>query len=87
MRSIFIAACFATASAAAVAGTGDVYVPAHRTANGLWVPANVPPSSGGTVPSRKIKGRATPPLAPAQTAEAVAPTVPPLFVAAKPIRR
>jgi hypothetical protein len=30
------------------AGSGDVYVPAHRSKDGTFVPANVPPSSGGT---------------------------------------
>lgn len=32
----------------ALAAQGDVYVPAHRTRDGTLVPANVPPSSGGT---------------------------------------
>ncbi len=32
----------------AQAGPGDVYVPAHLTKDGSFVPANVPPSSGGT---------------------------------------
>lgn len=30
------------------AGSGDVYVPAHRSKDGTFVPANVPTSSGGT---------------------------------------
>ena len=30
------------------AAQGDMYVPAHRTRDGTFVPANVPPSSGGT---------------------------------------
>jgi len=67
------------------AAPGDVYVPAHRTANGLWVPANVPPSSGGTRMTPKLASRAAKP-APASTSTA-SPTVPPLFVAADPIRR
>ena len=69
----------------AAAGPGDVYVPAHRTANGLWVPANVPPSSGGTRMAPKLTARsAKPPAAPTSTAS---PAMPPLFVAAEPIRR
>jgi hypothetical protein len=32
----------------AQAGPGEVFVPAHRTKDGSYVPANVPPSSGGT---------------------------------------
>jgi len=69
----------------ATAGPGDVYVPAHRTANGLWVPANVPPSSGGTRMVPKLTARsARPPAAPTSKAP---PSVPPLFVAAEPIRR
>jgi len=70
----------------AAAGPGDVYVPAHRTADGSWVPANVPPSSGGTRPARKLPVRsAKPPAAPA--AVPASPTAPPLIVAAEPIRR
>jgi hypothetical protein len=64
------------------ADPGDVYVPAHRTANGLWVPANVPTSSGGThrVPTLRATKAAKPVAAhPA--------TVPPLLVAADPVRR
>jgi hypothetical protein len=30
------------------AAAGDVYVPAHRSRDGTFVPANVPTSSGGT---------------------------------------
>jgi hypothetical protein len=36
------------ACAPALAGSGDVYVPAHRSKDGTFVPANVPTSSGGT---------------------------------------
>jgi len=69
------------AGSPAVAAPGDVYVPAHRTANGLWVPANVPPSSGGTRMAKKLTAR------PVKPAPATSPTVSPLFVAAQPIRR
>ena len=68
------------------AGPGDVYVPAHRTANGLWVPANVPPSSGGTRMVPKLTARSAKPPARADVARP-RPPVPPLFVAAEPIRR
>ena len=73
----------------AAAGPGDVYVPAHRTANGLWVPANVPPSSGGTRMARKLPARPAKAPAPSTAAPATssAPSMPPLFVAAEPIRR
>ena len=68
------------------AGPGDVYVPAHRTADGLWVPANVPPSSGGTRMARKLTARSA--KAPVATvASPASPAMPPLFVAAEPIRR
>jgi len=69
------------AGSPATAAPGDVYVPAHRTGNGLWVPANVPPSSGGTRMAKKLTAR------PAKPAAAMSPTVSPLFVAAEPIRR
>jgi hypothetical protein len=77
------------AAAAAVAGPGDVYVPAHRTANGLWVPANVPPSSGGTRMARKLPARSAKAPAPATATSpsTASPAMPPLFVAAEPIRR
>ena len=86
--ALLVLACGGASPAAA--GPGDVYVPAHRTASGLWVPANVPPSSGGTRMARKLPARpakapaaAQPPAAP----PAAAPTMPPLFVTAEPIRR
>jgi hypothetical protein len=75
----------------AVAGPGDVYVPAHRTANGLWVPANVPPSSGGTRMARKLPARSAkvpaPSPTPASGTATASPAMPPLFVAAEPVRR
>ena len=70
----------------AAAGPGDVYVPAHRTADGSWVPANVPPSSGGTRMARKPAARSAKPQAATATSPA-SPAGPPLFVAAEPIRR
>jgi hypothetical protein len=40
----------------AQAAQGDVYVAAHRTRDGSFVPANVPPSSGGTRPASRLVG-------------------------------
>jgi len=70
----------------AAAGPGDVYVPAHRTADGSWVPANVPPSSGGTRMVRKLPVRTAKPPAATATSSA-SPPAPPLLVTAEPIRR
>jgi hypothetical protein len=72
------------------AGPGDVYVPAHRTGDGHWVPANVPPSSGGTRMARKLPARSTARTAPPVTppaAPSAAPAMPPLLLSAEPIRR
>ena len=83
--AVALLACGATLPVAA--GPGDVYVPAHRTADGHWVPANVPPASGGTRMARKPTARAAvrPPASAATPNASLA--VPPLFVAAEPIRR
>jgi hypothetical protein len=70
----------------AAAGPGDVYVPAHRTADGSWVPANVPPSSGGTRMARKLPVRSAKPAA-AAAALPASPTAPPLLIAVEPVRR
>jgi len=75
---LFIAS---TVGLPAEAAPGDVYVPAHRTGNGLWVPANVPPSSGGTRLARKLGARPAKPAATSSVATS------PLFVSAAPIRR
>ena len=83
--ALALLACCAALPVAA--GPGDVYVPAHRTADGQWVPANVPPSSGGTRMAKKPATRtAVRPPASSATANA-ASAMPPLFVAAEPIRR
>ena len=83
---LLVLACGAALPAAA--GPGDVYVPAHRTANGLWVPANVPPSSGGTRMARKLPARsAKAPAAATPTSSNPPPAMPPMFVAAEPVRR
>lgn len=88
-RIAFLSLACAAAMPAA-AGPGDVYVPAHRTANGHWVPANVPPSSGGTRMARKLPARSAKAPTPASTTPTSSSTsaaMPPLFVAAEPIRR
>jgi hypothetical protein len=74
----------------AQAAPGDVVVPAHRTRDGHWVPANVPPISGGTHlarrPARSAKAhrtsRSSTP-APARSQR----LMPPLLVEAQPVRR
>jgi hypothetical protein len=64
---------------------GDVLVPAHRTRDGSYVPANVSPNSSGSYlarrPGKGIGKRAGQPRA------ANAPLVPPLLANAQPIRR
>jgi len=37
----------------AQAAPGDMFVPAHRTRDGHFVPPNVPPLSAGTHPARR----------------------------------
>ena len=82
--ALALLACCAALPVAA--GPGDVYVPAHRTADGSWVPANVPPSSGGTRMVRKLPVRTAKPPAATATSSA-SPPAPPLLVTAEPIRR
>jgi hypothetical protein len=68
----------------ALAGAGDVYVPAHRSRDGTFVPANVPTSSGGTRAAARL-GRSG-----ADRAAAKRPrngTVAPIFVNARPVRQ
>src|SRR6187399_874326 len=63
------------------AAPGDVYVPAHRTRDGHYVPPNVPPSSAGTrASSRPSRSTATHKHANAKLA-------PPLLVEARELRR
>ena len=60
---------------------GDVFVPAHRTRDGHYVPPNVPPSSAGTrASSRPSRSTATHKHANAKLA-------PPLLVEARELRR
>ena len=59
---------------------GDVFVPAHRTRDGHYVPPNVPPSSGGTRPARR------PSSSKAGHRPAQAKLAPPLLVEAREVR-
>ena len=63
------------------AAPGDVYVPAHKTRDGHYVPPNVPPSSSGTRAARR-PSRGT--VAPRHTNAKLAP---PLLVEAREVRR
>jgi hypothetical protein len=60
---------------------GDVYVPAHRTRDGHYVPPNVPPSSSGTrVARRPSRGTAA-------QRHPDGKLSPPLLVEAREVRR
>ncbi|HSC64455.1 MAG TPA: hypothetical protein VLD35_12520 [Caldimonas sp.] len=62
------------------AAPGDVYVPAHRTRDGHYVPPNVRPSSAGTHQARRpASGQPAHRRAPARLA-------PPLLVDAREVR-
>ena len=66
----------------AQAAPGEVFVPAHRTKDGSYVPANVPPSSGGThAAQRPHRSRVVAHRSTRST------DLPPIFVAARPIQR
>ena len=70
----------------AAAGPGDVYVPAHRTADGL-----VGAGQRAAVLGRNAHGAQAPgslrEAAGCDATSTASPAVPPLFVAAEPIRR
>ena len=69
----------------ALAGEGDVVEPAHRTRDGHYVPANVPPLSGGTyMASRPGRSTATPHRG---TPKAGTASAAPIFVEARQIPR
>ena len=85
-RALALAFLGCCAAMPATAGPGDVYVPAHRTADGHWVPANVPPSSGGTRMAKRPPSRSAT-KAPVGAAPSTPSTLPPLLVDAEPIRR
>jgi hypothetical protein len=82
---VVVSALLLALAAPAQAAPGDVVVPAHRTNDGQWVPANVPPVSGGThVARRPGRGKAVH----RETQAAHTPQLlPPLLVEAQPIRR
>ena len=65
------------------ASPGDVFVPAHRTRDGHYVPPNVPPISGGTYPARR-PSRAS---AAHRSAHVKAKLLPPILVEAQPVLR
>jgi len=86
-RSLIIACTLVVAASAAPAAPGDVVVPAHRTKDGQWVPANVPPTSGGThLARRPARGKAVA-TRQATSPQPAQPILPPLLVEAQPIRR
>ena len=75
---------FGMAAEPALAAPGDTVVPAHRTRNGAYVPANVPPLSAGTrLASRPGKGATAQPVANQVATTAFIP----LFAEARSIRR
>jgi hypothetical protein len=76
-----LCALAAALSPDAGAAPGDVFVPAHRTRDGHYVPANVPPLSGGTHLARR-PGRGTAAHRQVRAKRAV-----PLLADARPIRR
>jgi hypothetical protein len=63
------------------AAPGDVFVPAHRTRDGHYVPPNVPPLSAGTHPARR-PSRGT-----GAHRHSGARLAPPLLVEAREVRR
>lgn len=88
MRTLlFSAVCamlLSTAWPAAQAASGDVVVPKHRTRDGSYVPANVPPSSGGTHYARRPGKRGVAHVTAARSdANAIAV---PLFARARNVR-
>jgi len=62
------------------AAPGDVFVPAHRTRDGHYVPPNVPPSSGGTRQAHRPTGSK------ATHRQSQAKLAPPLLVEAREVR-
>ena len=86
-RSLFaVCALFLAASGpAAQAAPGDVVVPAHRTKDGSWVPANVAPSSGGTHLARLPGKRSAPARGTTRVTSDAAGV--PIFAQARTLRR
>jgi len=85
-RPLFaVCALAAVLATPGLAAPGDIVVPAHRTRDGHWVPANVPPSSAGThLKRRPSRGASAQRAAHAPVRD---PLLPPLLVNAQPIRR
>ncbi len=84
MRTL-VAVAIVLGGAAAQASATDVFVPAHRTRDGSYVPANVPPNSSGAYLARRPgKGHAPVRIRSKATQPAM---VPPLLAEAEPIRR
>jgi len=82
---VAVSALLIASAAPAHAAPGDVVVPAHRTMDGHWVPANVPPVSGGThLARRPARGKAVHRQAQSPQSQQL---LPPLLVEAEPIRR
>jgi hypothetical protein len=73
-------------AAPAEAAPGDAFVPAHRTKDGHYVPANVPPLSGGTHLARR-PGRSAVAHRPAKHRAVRIRSAVPMFVEARPVRR
>ncbi len=85
--ALFRFACalpLAASCALAQAAVGDVFVPAHRTRDGSFVPANVPPSSGGTHVSSHLGKSA---VARRDTRRGRNGIVAPIFIQAKVVQR
>ena len=73
------------AEPALAAPGGDTVIPAHRTRNGAYVPASIPPMSAGTrLAPRPGKSAAA---HPAQDRVTETTLFVPLFAEARPIRR
>jgi hypothetical protein len=68
-----------------LAGSGDVYVPAHRSKDGTFVPANVPTSSGGTRSVSRLGHSGT--SHPTSSSRQRNGVLTPIFVNAKPIQQ
>jgi|KBSMisStandDraft_5_1062788.scaffolds.fasta_scaffold1196463_2 hypothetical protein len=82
---VTVCALLTALAAPAYAAPGDAVVPAHRTKDGHWVPANVPPASGGThLAHRPGRGKIVHRQSQASQNQQL---LPPLLVEAQPIRR
>lgn len=85
LRFVAVALASAATAGSAAAAPGDVFVPAHRTRDGSYVPPNVAPLSGGNHMARSPgRARSVPHRASVSPRPGIAS---PLFVAARPLRR